>query len=203
MKSLPQRLSAYFWNNDEEYYKKGVGYCAPYISFVKMQIIRLVMFILVFLVWCTNFYINVKKCVIYINFWSLTATLFSLGFLFVASGRQVIERQLTERNELEDDQKSGTWRFAVAWYSIAWPFTVASTVLFSVFLWEDQICSTYYDFGFEQWRGYTIVIATYISILALMLDFAFNRINVSYRHLIINILMYTIYIFMAFIGSIA
>jgi hypothetical protein len=106
MKALPQRISAFVWNNDEEYYKKGVGYSAPYISFVWMQIIRLISLVLVFFVWCTNFYINVKKCVIYINFWALSSTLLTLIFLFASSGRQVIERQLIERKELEEDQKS-------------------------------------------------------------------------------------------------
>jgi hypothetical protein len=87
MKSLPQRIAAFFWEHNEEYFKKGVGYSAPYITFVNMQIFRLAMLILVFFTWCVLFYINVKKGIIYLNFWALSFTLISLGFLFTSSGR--------------------------------------------------------------------------------------------------------------------
>lgn len=86
MKSIPQKIDNLLWNKQEAFFN-NVGYSAPFISFVNMQIIRLFWLIAVFLVWCLNFYINVKKCVIYINFWALTATLLALGFLFVSSGR--------------------------------------------------------------------------------------------------------------------
>jgi hypothetical protein len=79
------------WNKQEAFYN-NVGYSAPCLSFVKMQVIRLFWLLVTFVVWCLNFYINVKKVVMYLNFWALTATLLGLGFLFVSSGRQAIER---------------------------------------------------------------------------------------------------------------
>jgi hypothetical protein len=48
---------------------------------------------------------------LYITFWGINLTLISLGFLFVSSGRQVLERKLVERGEeLEEKEKSKFWR---------------------------------------------------------------------------------------------
>jgi len=86
MKTIGQRIDQFLWNNEYDYFNK-VGYSAPFISFISMQIIRLICMIFIFIVWCMNVYINVKKSVIYINIWGLTFTLFAFGFLFVSSGR--------------------------------------------------------------------------------------------------------------------
>ena len=202
--SLFQKIDQFFWAYNEDYYKKCVGYSAPCVSFVTMQIIRLVMLILVLIVWCANFYINVKKCLIYINFWALTFTVLSLVFLFTESGRQVIERQLASRKELEEKDKCAHWKIGVAFYTLAWPFAFASIVLFSALLWEDQLCQTYYDFGFDVWRGYIICISTYLPLLVLIVDFSLNRLTISYRHVITTVVMLTLYyFFFALTGSAA
>ncbi len=86
MKSLPQKIDTMLWSNDDQFFN-NVGYSAPYITFVKMQIIRLIWLFAVLVIWCLNFYINVKKVVIYFNFWALSFTLLALAFLFVSSGR--------------------------------------------------------------------------------------------------------------------
>ena len=86
MKSFPQRVNNFLWSNQEEYFN-NVGYSAPFISFVNMQIVRLVSLFTILIIWALNFYINVKKCVIYLNFWALTFTLLGLAFLFASSGR--------------------------------------------------------------------------------------------------------------------
>lgn len=86
MKSFPQRVDNFLWNRQEEYFN-NVGFSAPFISFVNMQIVRLVSLLIILVIWMMNFYINVKKVVMYLNFWSLTFTLLALGFLFVSSGR--------------------------------------------------------------------------------------------------------------------
>ena len=96
-------IDSMLWSHQEDFFKKGLGYSAPCLGFVKMQVVRFVFVILVFLVWSVNFYINVKKCIMYINFWALTLTLLALGFLFTQSGRQVIERKLLARKELSED----------------------------------------------------------------------------------------------------
>jgi hypothetical protein len=43
-------------------------------------------------VWGLNFYVNVRKTVMYLNFWALTLTLLYLLFVFPSSGRQVVEK---------------------------------------------------------------------------------------------------------------
>ena len=140
MKSLPQRIDNLLWNKEEEFFNR-VGYSAPFISFKGMQWTRLIMFLIILVIWLMNFYINVKKCVLYLNFWSLSLTLLALGFLFVSSGRQVIERKLAERGQtVEEKEKSSTWKTGVMLYSLAWPFTVASNVTYFTMFLEDQAC---------------------------------------------------------------
>lgn len=86
-------------------------------------------------------------------------------------------------------------------HSIAWPITVTSTVLFSVFLWRDQVCATYFDFGWDQWRGVVVFVATYFPMFALLVDFTMNRLVLSYKHLIVNLIILGLYFFVAFVGS--
>jgi hypothetical protein len=55
----------------------------------------------------------------------------ALGFLFVSSGRKVVEKKLEERGEeLEDKEKSTLWRRGVIYYNIAFPFVITSNVIF-------------------------------------------------------------------------
>ena len=98
MKSIPQRIDHFLWSNEDSHFNK-VGYAAPFISFKALQWTRLITFFIVLAIWALNFYINVKKVIIYINFWALTANPLSIGYLFATSGRQVIERKLKEANK--------------------------------------------------------------------------------------------------------
>eukprot|EP00347_Sterkiella_histriomuscorum_P010834 403374747 len=203
MKSLPQKVDYFLWNQQEEFFN-NVGYSAPFISFVNMQIVRLISLILILVIWMMNFYINVKKCVMYLNFWSLSFTLLGLGFLFVSSGRQVIERKLAEKNQpVEEKEKSTTWKTGILLYTLAWPFTIASNVTFFLFFREDQACQTYIDFGFEQWRGYVMLFAVIMPLIALIVDFLLNRLVMSHKHVMINLLVCVLYIFLSFLGSVA
>lgn len=151
-----------------------------------------------------NFYINVKKCVLYLNFWSLSLTLLALGFLFVSSGRQVIERELARRGQpVEEKEKSTTWKTGVILYTLAWPFTIASNVTYFTMFLEDQVCQTYIDFGFEQWRGYVLLFSVVFPLFALIIDFLLNRLVTTYKHTLINILFGVLYVFLSFLGSVA
>jgi hypothetical protein len=71
-----------------------VGLSAPFLSFFSMQVIRLINMIITFILWCLVVYIILRRCILYINFWALTFTLTALGFLFVSSGRKVVEKKL-------------------------------------------------------------------------------------------------------------
>jgi hypothetical protein len=152
-------------------------------------------------VWAINFYINVKKCLMYLNFWALTITLLYMLFVFPTAGRIVVEEKLEEKKQLEDKDKTKNWKRAVFLHSIAWPLTVTSTIIFTAFLRNDQICSTYFDYGFNQWRGVVVDLATYTPMGVLLIDFAMNKIPLSYRHLLVNLLVLGLYFFIAFIGS--
>lgn len=86
-------------------------------------------------------------------------------------------------------------------HSIAWPMTVTSTVLFSVFLWEEQVCQTYFDFGFDQWRSYVVFIASYFPMFALLIDLMISRVVLSYKHVIPAIFILALYFLITFLGS--
>lgn len=92
MSAIPQKLNDFLWSKNEDYFKECVGRSAPCLSFFKMQVIRLILIILLTMVWAANFYINVKKMVMYLNFWALTFTLLYMLFMFPSAGRQVVER---------------------------------------------------------------------------------------------------------------
>jgi hypothetical protein len=174
-----------------------------------MQVIRLCLLLLTLVVWTLNFYVNVKKCVMYLNFWALTFTLLYLLCVFPSAGRQEVERKLIEKKrlekndpkeDLEKNEKSNTWKTAIFFHSLAWPFTVCSVVS-SIFLIQDQVCATYFDFGFNEWRGYTVFIATYLPMGVLLIDFLFNKLLLPFKHLIFSLGFFLIYIGIAWIGT--
>jgi len=80
---------------------------------------------------------------------------------------------------------------------------VASFVTFFAFFSEDQICQTYVDFGFQQWRAYVLVFSVVLPFIALSVDFTMNRIRMSNKHLIITLILAVLYIFLSFLGSVA
>ena len=166
-----------------------------------MQVVRLILILITVGVWGANFYINVRKCVMYLNFWALTFTLLYLLCVFPSAGRQVVESKLKAKNSFKDEVESDSWKRAVVLHSIAWPVSVTSAVLFSAFLFEDQICATYFDFGFEQWRGVVVFIASYTPILVLFIDFVMNKLVISYKHLITNVVLLGFYFLGTFFGS--
>lgn len=201
-KSIPDRLNLLLWGVNEDFFNK-VGYSAPFISFAKMQIVRLIFLLLLFIIWCINFYINVKKCVIYLNFWAITTTVLALGFLFVSSGRQVIERKLRERgDEVPEKERSRTWKMAVFFYTLAWPLTIVSNVIFFAFVKEEQVCYTFIDFGWDEWREIVIIASVISPLVALLVDLAMNRLVMSQKHIFINIFILFAYFFVfCIIGS--
>jgi hypothetical protein len=104
---------------------------------------------------------------------------------------------------LDEKEQSRSWKLALFFHSLAWPLSVTSAVLFSVFLMDEQICTTYFDFGFAKWRGVVVFIATYFPIVVLTIDFLVNSIMFSYKHLLQNIVAFLLFVFASFLGSIA
>jgi len=169
-----------------------------------MQWVRFFFILPLVVVWGLNFYVNVKKCIMYLNFWALTATLLYLLFIFPSAGRLVVEEKMTNAGKnLEEKERTRSWKLALFFNSLAWPLSVTSAVLFSVFFMKEQICATYFDFGFAYWRGVVVFIATYFPIVVLTIDFLVNRIVFSYKHLLFNILTFLLFVFATFIGSVA
>jgi uncharacterized protein (DUF58 family) len=107
------------------------------ISFFSMQVIRIIMALLVLVIWALNFYVNVKKCIVYLNFWGLTFTLLYLLCVLPSAGRQEVERKLKEKNQLEDHEHSSSWKMALFFYSLALPISITSVVLSSTFFLEE------------------------------------------------------------------
>jgi len=171
------------------------------VSFYSMQMTRLIMIIFVLFVWGANFFVNVKKCVLYLNFWALTFTLLYLLCVLPSAGRQEVERQLLRDGKLEDSEKSSSWKKALFFYSLALPFSMTSVVLSSAFFIREQICATYLDFGVAQWRDIVVILATYIPLPVLLIDLSMNRINTSYKHVILHILFFGLYVFFTFVGE--
>lgn len=94
MSSLPTKVNTFLFTNQEDYFKVPLGYSAPCMSFFAMQLIRILLFITLLAVFGLNFYINVRKCFMYLNFWALSFTLLYMLFVIPNSGRQVIEKLL-------------------------------------------------------------------------------------------------------------
>lgn len=174
---------------------------APCLTFYSMQMIRLFMIFVVLVVWGLNFYVNVKKCIMYLNFWALTFTLLYLLWVLPTAGRQEIERQLEERKQLENEERSTSWKKAFFFYTIAVPLTTTSTVVFTFFFLKDQICATYFDFGVSYWRAVVVVLATYTPMVVLILDLSINRIPIAFKHLALTIGLLALYFLVTLIGS--
>lgn len=171
-------------------------------SFKTMQWVRFLFILPLVIVWGLNFYVNVKKCILYLNFWALTMTLLYLLCIFPSAGRLQVEVKLIQNGaQLEEKELSSSWKLGLFFNSLAWPITMTSVVLFTLFLSDEQVCATYFDFGFAQWRGAVVFIATYFPMLVLVVDFMINSVVFSYKHLLINVLFFLFYIFITFIGS--
>jgi len=197
--SLVDRL---LWSGQENYFKGSVRESAKFMKFKAMQWVRFLFILPLVIVWGLNFYVNVKKCIMYLNFWALTATLLYLLCIFPSAGRLQVEAKLLEKNkQIEEKELSRSWKLGLFFNSLAWPLTVTSVVLFSLFLSEEQVCSTYFDFGFAPWRGVVVFIATYFPMLVLVVDFLINSVVFSYKHLLTNVVFFLFYIFITFIGS--
>lgn len=173
---------------------------ASCLQFKNMQIIRLFLIALTLTVWCAFFYVNVKKCVMYLNFWSLTFTLLYLLYVLPNAGKIVVEKQLLDINEIKPEEMSKGWKKAILFYSLAWPLTVTSCLTFSIFFLRDQVCATYFDFGFAQWREVIVILATYTPMLVLIIELLINRVPLSYKHLYMNLIIIGIYISLNVIG---
>lgn len=80
------------WSGCEDYYN-NVGTSA-FVSFAWMQIIRLIQTVILFFTWILSIYINMRKSIIYINFWALTFTFAAFLTLFMSSGKQKVQKTL-------------------------------------------------------------------------------------------------------------
>ena len=190
------------WSGQEKYFKESVRQQPRFMSFKTMQWVRFLFILPLVIVWGLNFYINVKKCIMYLNFWALTTTLLYLLCIFPSAGRLQVELKLQDKGmQLEEKELSRSWKLGLFFNSLAWPLTVTSVVLFTLFLKDEQVCATYFDFGFAQWRGAVVFIATYFPMLVLVVDFIINSVVFSYNHLVTNVIFFLFYIFITFIGS--
>ena len=190
------KFDGYFFGKEQQeqdYFRKNVS-LSLCCKFKHMQIIRLFLFILTLGVWGAMFYVNVKKCIMYLNFWALTATLIYLCYVIPNSGKIRVEETLLKSNKIENHQISSSWKRAVIYYSVAWPLTVTSCLTFSLFFFTDQICATYLDFGFSQWRFVVVVLATYLPALVLIVELFINRVPLQYNHLSMNLIIIAVYI---------
>ena len=170
-----------------------------------MQVFRLLNLLINFSVWAVIIYINVKKCFIYIHIWAETFTVLALGYLFVSSGRQVIERKLEERNEsVSENEKSQTWKTGVFWFSVAFPMVLTSNLLFFTILRDDLIYSWEYDYstdGAWSWRIVFLYLSHLCPLVGLLIDFFMNRIRMQYTHVCFLITVAIIYFLFSYLGQ--
>ena len=71
---------------------------------------------------------------------------------------------------------------------------MTSCVTFSLFFLRDQVCATYFDFGFAAWREVVVILATYLPLFVLSVDLIINRVPLSYKHLYMNLIVICAYI---------
>ena len=191
--NMYNKFNSYFFGKDEQYYRDNVADSCC-LKFKNMQIIRLILIAITLAVWGAMFYVNVKKCIMYLNFWSLTFTLLYLLTVLPNAGKIVVEKQLLGADKLEEKNISIAWKRSIIYYSIAWPLTVTSCLTFSLFFMRDQVCSTYFDFGFGHWREVIVILATYVPLFVLLVDLFINRVPLSYKHLYMNLVIICVYI---------
>jgi hypothetical protein len=150
-----------------------------------------------------NLYINVKKSIIYINVWSLSYTVLAMGFLFVSSGRQVIERKLAERGDpVSEKKQSETWKFGVILYSMALPWIFTANLLYFVFYKDDMVAQVTIEYGGD-WRIPIIWLSHLLPLSVLVIDFFLNKLIMAYKHVWINVLLMALYFFCTYVGQIA
>ena len=182
-----------------------VGYSAPCFPFFVMQFCRLLNLLINFIVLAFIIYINVKKCFIYIHIWAQVCTVLALGYLFISSGRQVIERKLEERNEpVAENEKSQTWKQGVFWYTVALPLVLTSNLLFFLLLRKDLIYSWEYDYsddGKFGWRIYLLYLSHVAPLVGLLQDFFMNRIRMQYTRIFAIYLITIIYFLFTYLGQ--
>lgn len=201
MSGVPAFINNLLWGKNPDYFREPLRLSAPCFSFFVMQVVRFIMILGLIGVWGINFYVNVKKCFMYLNFWALTLTFLYMLCIFTSAGRQEVEHKLAQANKIQDEEKSRSWKRAVFLHSTAWPITVTSVVLFSVFFMNDQLCSTQLDFGFAEWRRVVVFIATYFPMFVLLIDFSMNRLVSSHSHFLTTLVIFLLYLFGAFIGQ--
>jgi hypothetical protein len=148
-------------------------------------------------------YINVKKCLIYFYIWALTLTVLAIGFLFVSSGRQVVEKKLKDRGDpVEEKEKSTSWKIGVFFYSIALTYVSTANVLFFALVKDDLTYSVENDFsdGLWSWRNVFIWIGHLLPLTSLIIDCSLNRVVLSQKHMVPTIFLTLLYFLSTFVG---
>ena len=149
-------------------------------------------------------YINVKKCIIYYYIWALTYAVLAFGFLFVSSGRQVVEKKLAERGDpVAEKEKSTSWKIGVFFYSLTISFVFTANLLYFALINMDLNYQVENDFdqGKWGWRNVFVWIGHLLPLTSLTIDFALNRVVLSHKHLVFSLLFTLVYFFMTYIGQ--
>lgn len=117
----------------------------------------------------------------------------------------MVERKLAERNDpVPEKEKSSTWKSGVFWYSISLPFVCTANILFFFWVREDLIYQWEYDYssdGSFTWRIPILYLSHIIPLIGILLDFALNRVVLSYKHLVVSLLFTLLYFFASFVGQ--
>jgi len=86
------------------------------------------------------------------------------------------------------------WKWAVAFYFIAWSFTFASITSFFSLLYRDQMCQTGLIFGMAIWRTIVIILSVFITPVALFLELLFNKIPIYFIQIILTLIYFCVYV---------
>lgn len=163
------------------------------------------------------FFINVKRSLLYLNFWAITMTFIAQLLLFQASGyvrmEMAKEREQMKAKEAEDRmRKPGKkvktavkkvsekhksrymWKWALAIYIMAWSFTCASIVSFFMIVNDDQMCQTALIFGFAIWRTIYIILSVITAPVILLIEVLLNKIPIFLIHIFFPLLFLALYL---------
>jgi hypothetical protein len=86
------------------------------------------------------------------------------------------------------------WKWAVAFYLIAWSFTFASITSFFSLLDQEQMCQTGLIFGMSIWRTIVIILSVFITPVALFLELLFNKIPIYFVQIFLTLIYFSIYV---------
>ena len=134
MRKAQKQVRDFVWGKDYNSYNT-VGQTQPYVNFLTMQIVRMLICLILLITFSVYTYIYVRMSLYQITYWGLTFTLLAFLCLFIGSGRQVVYQKLVEQKKIQFKNKklkTKLWTFGIFFYAQALPLVIVQNFLYFV-----------------------------------------------------------------------